>query len=136
MAAPPAQGKTLKVPKPATFGATSAEADAVQAAVKLELEAEGYTTVTADDAKGFTAIISGSVTRLGAGYVVNLAIIRQADHQVLASVREEARSSADLPRASIAIARQLTASLRLAAGERAKVLLKATDRSAPPRAMR
>jgi hypothetical protein len=136
IAAPPAQGMTLKVPKPATFGVTSAEADAVQAAVKLELEAEGYAVVTGDDAKGFSAIISGSVTRVGAGYVVNLAIIRQTDHKVLENVREEAKSTADLPKASIAIAKQLTSSLRLAAGVRAKALLnpKVPERGTVPRA--
>jgi hypothetical protein len=124
LSAPPAQGLTIRVSKPSAFGATSVEVDAVQAAVKLELEAEGYGVLTSEEAKGHTAIISGAVTKVGGGYIVNLSIIRESDHRVLDSVREEAKTMADLPKASIGIAKQLAAALRLAMGVRAKVKLK------------
>lgn len=124
LSAPPPQGLTIRVPRPSTFGATALEAEAVQTAVKQELEGEGYGVLTADDAKGHTAIISGSVTKVGGGYIVNLSIIREADHRVLDNVREEAKTVAELPKASTDIAKQLASALRVAMGVRAKVKLK------------
>lgn len=123
-APPPPQGHTIRVPRPSTFGATTVEAEAVQTAVKQELEAEGYGVLTSDDAKGHTAIISGSVTKVGGGYIVNLSIIRESDHRILDNVRQEAKSMAELPKASTDIAKQLASALRLAMGVRAKVKLK------------
>lgn len=124
LSAPPAQGLTVRVPRPSSFGALAGDAEAVQAAVKQELEAEGYGVLTAEDAKGHVAIISGTLTRVGGAYIVNLSIIRESDHRVLENVREEAKSSADLPRASTEIARQLAAALRQALGVRAKLKVK------------
>ncbi len=124
LSAPPAQGLTIRVPKPSTFGATAAEAVAVQEAVKQELEGEGYGVLTTEDAKGHTAIISGSLTKVGGGYIVNLSIIRESDHRILDNVREEAKTMAELPKASTDIAKQLASALRLAMGVRAKVKLK------------
>ena len=124
LSAPPAQGLTIRVPKPSTFGATAAEALAVQAAVKQELEGEGYGVLTTEDATGHTAIISGSVTKVGGGYIVNLSIIRESDHRILDNVREEAKTMAELPKASTDIAKQLATALRMAMGVRAKVKLK------------
>ncbi len=124
VSAPPAQGLTIRVPKPSTFGATAAEALAVQAAVKQELEGEGYGVLTTEDATGHTAIISGSVTKVGGGYIVNLSIIRESDHRILDNVREEAKTMAELPKASTDIAKQLASALRMAMGVRAKVKLK------------
>lgn len=121
LAAPPAQGLWIRVPKPAAFGATAAEAKAVQAAVKVELEAEGYGVVTDDDAKGYAAIISGTVTKVGGGYIVNLSIIRESDHRVLDHVREEAKSVAELPKTSTEVAKRLAAALREAMGVRLRV---------------
>ena len=123
-APPPPQGHTIRVVKPSTFGATTAEAEAVQAAVKQELEAEGYGVLTSPEAKGHTAIISGSVTKVGGGYIVNLSIIRESDHRILDSVRQEAKSVAELPKASTDIAKQLAAALRMAMGVHAKVKLR------------
>jgi hypothetical protein len=124
LSAPPVQGLTIRVPKPSTFGATAAEALAVQAAVKQELEGEGYGVLTTEDATGHTAIISGSVTKVGGGYIVNLSIIRESDHRILDNVREEAKTMAELPKASTDIAKQLASALRMAMGVRAKVKLK------------
>lgn len=121
LSAPPAQGLTIRVPRPSTFGATSAEAEAVQLAVKQELEAEGYGVLTGDDAKGHIAIVSGTLTKVGGAYIVNLSIIRQSDHRVLDNVREEAQTMADLPRAGIAIAKQLAAALRMTMGVRTRL---------------
>lgn len=124
VSAPPAQGLIIRVPKPSSFGATAADAEAVQLAVKNELEAEGYAVVTGDDRKGVSAIISGTLTKVGAGYILNLSIIRESDHRVLDQVREEAKTTADLPRASAEIAKQLASALRMAMGVRAKVKVK------------
>ncbi len=124
LSAPPVQGLTIRVPKPSTFGATAAEALVVQAAVKQELEGEGYGVLTTEDATGHTAIISGSVTKVGGGYIVNLSIIRESDHRILDNVREEAKTMAELPKASTDIAKQLASALRMAMGVRAKVKLK------------
>ncbi|MBE2248854.1 MAG: hypothetical protein IAE78_04835 [Myxococcus sp.] len=124
LSAPPVQGQTIRVPKPATFGATAVEAEAVQAAVKKELEAEGYGVLTSAEAKGHTAIISGTLTKVGGGYIVNLSIIRESDHRVLDQVREEAKTAADLPRASTEVAKRLAAALRQAMGVRATIKLK------------
>ena len=71
LSAPPPQGLTIRVPRPSTFGATAVEAAAVQEAVKQELEAEGYGVLTSDEVKGHTAIISGSLTKVGGAYIVN-----------------------------------------------------------------
>jgi hypothetical protein len=124
VSAPPAQGLTIRVPRPSSFGATAADGEAVQVAVKNELEGEGYAVVTGDDRKGVSAIISGTLTKVGAGYILNLSIIRESDHRVLDQVREEAKTAADLPRASTEIARQLASALRMAMGVRAKVKVK------------
>jgi rRNA maturation endonuclease Nob1 len=124
VSAPPAQGLTIRVPKPASFGATAGEADAVQNAVKAELEAEGYAVVTGPEDKTIAAVISGTLTRVGGGYILNLSIIRQNDGRVLDQVREEAKTTADLARASTTIAKQLASALRQAMGVRAKVKVK------------
>jgi hypothetical protein len=124
LSAPPPQGHTIRLPKPSAFGATAAEAEAVQTAVRQELEAEGYAVVTSDEAKGHTAIITGTLTKVGGSYIVNLSIIRESDHRVLDNVRQEAKSATELPKASTDIAKQLASALRLAMGVRAKVKLK------------
>jgi hypothetical protein len=123
-ATPPAQGLTIRVPRPATFGGTNTEAVAVQGAVKAELEAEGYAVVVTSEDKAIAATISGTLTKIGNGYILNLSIIRQSDGRVLDQVREEAKSSADLVRASTNIAKQLASALRQAMGVRAKVKVK------------
>lgn len=122
LTAPPAQGLHIRVPRPSAFGATPAEAETVQVAVKNELEAEGYGVVmTADDAKSYSAVVTGTVTKVAGAYIVNLSIIRGSDHRVLDNVREEAKSANDLPRASIEVARQLGSALRLTMGVRARI---------------
>ncbi|MBL8923612.1 MAG: hypothetical protein JNJ54_32455 [Myxococcaceae bacterium] len=123
LTAPPAQGLTIAVPKPEVTGATAADAEAVQAAVKKELEGQGYGVVTKTDVKR-SASVSGSLTKRDGGYVVDLAITFERDGRVLEHVREEAKTPADLPRASAEGARQLASALRLATGVRAKVKLK------------
>jgi hypothetical protein len=124
VSAPPAQGLTIRVPKPSSFGATAADADAVQTAVKAELEAEGYSVVTGPEDKSIAAVISGTLTKVGAVYILNLSIIRLSDGRVLDQVREEAKTFADLARASTDIAKQLASALRQAMGVRAKVKVK------------
>ncbi len=121
VAAPPAQGLTIRVPRPSSFGATAAEAEVVQRAVTTELEGEGYAVVTGPEDKRIAAIVSGTLTKVGAGFILNLSIIRHRDGRVLDQVREEARSLGDLERASTDIARQLAAALRLAMGVRARL---------------
>ena len=83
-APPPPQGHTIRVPRPSTFGATTTEAEAVQTAVKQELEAEGYGVLTSDDAKGHTAIISGSVTKVGGG---SMSALRSVNSKTTDSLR-------------------------------------------------
>lgn len=123
LTAPPAQGLTIAVPKPEVTGATVGDAEAVQSAVKRELEGQGYGVVTTTEGKR-AASVSGSLTKRDGGYVVDLAITFERDGRVLENVREEARTPAELPKASAEAARQLASALRLATGVRAKVKLK------------
>lgn len=122
--APPIQG-TIRVQLPSAQGASAAEVDAVQTAVKAELEAEGYAVLTTDESKTATAIVTGSVIKLGSQYMVSLSISRVSDLLVLEAVKQKAKSSADLPTAGAEAAKQLASALRLSTtGVRAKVKLK------------
>ena len=122
--APPLQG-TIRVQTPSAQGASAAEVEAVQSAVKAELEAEGYAVLTTDEPKAATALVTGSVLKLGSRYMVSLNISRVSDLLVLEAVKQEAKSAADLPKAGTEAAKQLASSLRLSTtGVRAKVKLK------------
>lgn len=122
LAAPPAQGLTIQVTTPEVTGATPAEAETVQAAVKKELEGQGYAVITADGKRA--ARISGSVTRKDAMYVLDFSITLERDGRILENVREVAPTKAELPKAAAFCARELASALRLATGVRAKVKLK------------
>lgn len=121
VAATSEQGQTIRILKLSAFGATTGDTDAVQRALKQELEAEGNAVVSGEEAKGVTAIISGSVTKVGESYVINLSIIRESDHRVLDHVRAEAKAFKDLAQISTNVAKQLASALRAAMGVRAKV---------------
>ncbi|MER2560194.1 MAG: hypothetical protein ABTQ32_05735 [Myxococcaceae bacterium] len=120
--APPLQG-SIRLQPPSAQGASAADVEAVQAALKQEFEAEGYAVLT-NDAKPATAVVSGSVVKQGSGYLISLDISRVSDQRILEAVKQEAKSAADLPRAGIEAAKQLASSLRLSTGVRAKVKLK------------
>lgn len=121
--APPLQG-TIRVLSIEPGGATVAEAEAVRAAVKTELEAEGYAVLKADDQKAAASLVSGSIFKLGERYLVSLSISRVSDQRILEAVKQEAKSPAELPRAGTEAAKQLASALRLSTGVRAKVKLK------------
>jgi len=122
--APPLQG-TIRVLPLDPSSATVAETEAVQAAVKTELEAEGYAVLKADEQKVATSLVSGSIFKLGERYLVSLSISRVSDQRILEAVKQEAKSAADLPKAGTEAAKQLASSLRLSTtGVRAKVKLK------------
>ncbi|MBM4780240.1 MAG: hypothetical protein GQE15_21275 [Archangiaceae bacterium] len=122
LTAPPLQG-TIRVQLPSAQGASATEVEAVQSAVKGELEAEGYAVLT-DEAKPASAIVTGSVIKLGGQYVVSLSISRVSDLLVLEAVKQKAKSPAELPAAGTEAAKQLASALRLSTGVRAKVKLK------------
>lgn len=121
--APPLQG-TIRVLPLDPSSATVAETEAVQAAVKTELEAEGYAVLKADEQKVATSLVSGSIFKVGERYLVSLSISRVSDQRILEAVKQEAKSAADLPKAGVEAAKQLASSLRLSTGVRAKVKLK------------
>lgn len=123
LTAPPLQG-TIRVQLPSAQGASATEVEAVQSAVKGELEAEGYAVLTTDEAKPASAIVTGSVIKLGGQYVVSLSISRVSDLLVLEAVKQKAKSPAELPAAGTEAAKQLASALRLSTGVRAKVKLK------------
>ncbi len=123
--APPLQGTIRVLPLEPGSATTVAEAEAVQAAVKTELEAEGYVVLKADEQKVATSLVSGSIFKLGERYLVSLSISRVSDQRILEAVKQEAKSAADLPKAGTEAAKQLASSLRLSTtGVRAKVKLK------------
>lgn len=121
--APPLQG-TIRVQLPSAQGASAAEVEAVHGAVKAELEGEGYAVLTTDESKTATALVTGSVIKLGNQYVVSLSISRVSDLLVLEAVKQKAKSPAELPVAGTEAAKQLASALRLSTGVRAKVKLK------------
>lgn len=120
--APPTQG-SIRLQPPSAQGASAADVEAVHGALKQEFEAEGYAVLT-NDTKPATAIVSGSVVKLGSRYEVALEITRVSDQRILEAVKQEAKSAADLPKAGVEAAKQLASSLRLSTGVRAKVKLK------------
>lgn len=122
LTAPPAQGLTIQVTAPEVTGATAEEAAIVQTAMKKELEGQGYGVLLKDGKR--QATISGALTKKDAIYLLDFSITFERDGRILENVREMAPTKAELPTASVWIARELASALRMAAGVRAKVKLK------------
>lgn len=118
LAAPPSQGVTFRLFKPT--GASSTEAEAVFTAMKKELEGQGYGVVTTAEAKAH-GTLAGTLTKGTEGYVVKLSLTRNRDALVLEDAHEAAKTSAELGKAGVEVAKQLATAWRMANGVRVRV---------------
>jgi GAF domain-containing protein len=117
------QGVTVRVDAPVVTGASKANAEAIAAAVRAELTAQGYGVLKPGDA-GAMAAVTGTLTKDERGLLLVLTLTRVSDGAVLDDERETVKDSAGLAAAATEATRRLATEIRLTWGVRTKLKLK------------